>query len=163
MLVMICTSSILCFMERNCEANYKKDRKKVSYLFNKATRVTYFFCGIMACTLCPLIPDILVSSLGKSYSAGQSCICLMIFYPVFQATIQLQSTFLYAILDIKKYVKIICITSLIGFPISLFLVSDIKFFVDSLQLGSLGLSIGLLLFGILHQRFFQCIFIENII
>ena len=71
----------------------------------------------------------------------------MIFYPIFQSTIQLQSTLIYSILDIKNFVMIICLTSLIGLPVSLLFVSNNNIIRYALDLGAVGLSLKLLLLG----------------
>ena len=80
----------------------------------------------MACFFCPLASDIIKITLNTNYFPSISCVTLMIFYPIFQSTIQLQSTLIYSILDIKNFVMIICLTSLLGLPVHYYLYQIIK-------------------------------------
>jgi O-antigen/teichoic acid export membrane protein len=166
------TSSVApLFMREVSVAINEKNHLKMQYYFSKFVPILYFMTCVLSCFLFThaRIATNLIG--GEKFNDATVAVGIMVLYPIHQTLGQLCGAFFYASEETGLYGRISMIISLIGLPLTIFLLAPSTSL--GLDLGSMGLalktvliqflSVNILLFFIarkLKLRFVLLIFFE---
>ena len=111
----------------------------------------------------PFTEELIIYTLGHSYLGGFESMAVLLFYPIHQTLGQLIGTLMYATEQTIAYSTISSIFMLVSIFSTCILLAPETFFIPGLHLGSLGLSIKVVILNILSVNvlnFYMCKFFK---
>ena len=152
-LSLIATTSMLqVFWKEIAEANSLGNMERVRLLYQQVSRSLYFIGAVISCVMIPFSREILALLLGSSYQDAWLPLSLMFLYPVQQSMGQITGTMLYATGRTKAQSYIGIFFMAISIPTAYILMAPNSAIVPGLNLGAVGLSLKMVLGGILHAN-----------
>jgi O-antigen/teichoic acid export membrane protein len=146
-IVLLINSSVIkIFWRETAKYNFSKNLKKLENIYINTICIVSLLGALIITVFVPFIEliDIFVLDTNKQASLT---IYLMLTVPIFVSINQLQTTFLYATLNITPHTIMAIFSFVLGFTISILLVSSYSIFGYSFELGAPGIALKLLLMG----------------
>ncbi len=139
---LLATTSILRVLWKEvAEANEKGDKRKVQFLFNRATRILFLVGILISGFLIPWAGEVINQTLGEAYVGGTLVMALMLLFPVHQSLGQINGTMFLALELTKPYVMIGMVNMIIQIIAVYFLLAPREALVPGLGLASTGLAL----------------------
>ena len=134
------------FWKEVAEAHAKGDILLVRRLYRKVSRFLYAVAAAVSGFLMPWSRELTSMTLGPQYGEGAAILALMLLYPLHQTMGQINTTLFFATARTGVQARIGIASSIIGLPISYFVLAPMDAIVPGLGLGGLGMAIKLIIF-----------------
>lgn len=143
---LVATLSMLnVFGKEIAEGLERNDSSRIEHLYVTVRRALYFLAACVSCLLIPYSREILVYTVGQSYSSGWFALSLMLINPILQSLGQIQGTFFFASKETVRYARVGIIMMALGIPLAVVLLAPKTFPIPGLSLGAAGLAAKLLI------------------
>lgn len=138
---LIATSSILRILWKEiAEANEQGNSDRMQSLYEKTNHILFMFGVVISCFLIPWTNEIILFTLGDSYSSGAFVMGLMFLYPIHQSLGQVNATMFLALELTRPYVVISMFSGIFSLLVVYFLLAPNDAAVPGLGLASIGLA-----------------------
>ena len=140
---LLATTSILnIFWREISEANARKDKERVAYLYDRVNRALLMLGAVMSCFMIPWAEELVTFLLGPAYQQSWLIFAVMLFYPIHQSMGQVNGAMFLGCNQTRTYTAISIIGQVVSIPVTyLLLASSADALMPGLALGAMGLAI----------------------
>lgn len=147
---LIATSSMLAiFWKEIADSHNAGDMDRVYELFRKTSRRLYFVGGVITACLLPFSRELMSFFLGAAYEGAWISLAIMLIFPLHQSLGQITGTMYLALGSTKLYSKIGIFVMTAGVISGYFLLASHDSFIPGFALGSMGMSINMVMWNII--------------
>ena len=147
--VLLFTTSLLNVFWRDLSVSYQNnDIERSRLIFYKSYRFVFFISSVLAIFIFFNASNLVNLLLNKEYISAIPVIRMMVFYTIFYAVNQLNTTVFYATEKTKLYKNIAVVSMITGIILSYFLIAPSSYLIPGLGLSSIGIAIKMLLLSV---------------
>ena len=128
----------------------KKDLAHMAYLFQRCTVVLYSIAVYFSCFIAMQADKVVQIFGGSRFNGAIAAVTIMAFYPIHQTYGQLSSSVFYATRQTKLYCNLGMIFTLLGLPLTYFLIAPVNKL--GINAGATGLAAKMVLIGIISTN-----------
>ena len=147
-------SVIRIFWKEIAEAYHQRDMALVELLYQRTTRLVYFFGAFIVGASLPWSSEIIVTLLGHEYTGGSITFMLMILYTAHQGLGQLNAVVLFATANSKLQTIIGSISIIFSFLLAYYILAPETVLIPGLNMGAAGLAWKMLIMNFLTVNVF---------
>lgn len=144
------TSVVNIFWKEVAEAHKNKDFERAHNLFQKVSRILYFWAATLSGFLIQWGEEIIQIFFGESYKAATVTLAIMFLFPVHQSLAYIADTLFLAMEKTKVQLFLRCAFWGIGIPATYLVVGPEDAFISGLELGSVGIALKLVILQIIN-------------
>ena len=146
---LIATTSLLqVFWKEIAEASSRHDEVRVATLYRSVSRALFFASAWLSCAVVPYTREILALTVGRTYAGAALPLALMLLYPICQSMGRIGGSYFHATGDTGTYSRIGLWTTVVGLPMTYFLLAPTSASLPGLGLGAIGLTIKTVLLAV---------------